>query len=183
MIAGVVVFLMIVGIAVALRTGWRPSFKKSTAKPDDRDDKKSGGFWKTTGKVVGAIAGLWVALTLGTCFLSVGSGVKHWLTTPTPPRALTSGQALTPPARCTGSWDVQEIDIPAGGAHPLELCWGWSMWPIRGDVVLVTKSGKRYPLTSAGSRDIVISELQTGGTAIVVADGEKPARIAVKNRW
>lgn len=130
------------------------------------------------------------ALVLGL----VGWGVWAFMNREKPAKPITPAatSAAAPPVvspysnytgHCQGPWDVHELDIPAGGL-PVQLCWGWSFWPINGPVTLTTKSGKVYKFLPNKEGEIIIPELQMGGMAIFrsVPDGSK-RRIAVKNRW
>lgn len=116
-------------------------------------------------------------------------------TTTSPPAPVTSYAPpyvqQRQPTRCSGSFEVRDnIDIPAGG-FPVDLCWGWSAWPIDGPVTITTRSGKQYDLFPPAllpekekGKQKVIPELQMGGMAIFTA---KPAgakrTVAIKNIW
>lgn len=116
------------------------------------------------------------------------SATSSWWTpntkpTSTPPPSTYNLPSPSPTDHCRGPWDVHELDIPAGGL-PIQLCWGWSFWPVNGPVTLTTKSGKVYKFLPNKEGEIVIPELQMGGMAIFRGDPDgSTRRIAVKNRW
>ncbi len=98
--------------------------KKPHDKHSDPDDKKPSGFWKTTWNVVWTIVALWFTLTLGSCFLNVGSGIKNWLNKPDPRFSARSAPA-TPPTET--STTTKEALLPEDVCMtPCHAFVGWN---------------------------------------------------------
>jgi hypothetical protein len=110
---------------------------------------------------------------------------KEFLPTP-PATTVTSSSETTAlshtPVRCGGNWDVRPLDLLPREVRQVDLCWGWDAWAVHGKVTLVTKSGKRQPLSGDSDHTFKLPELQTGGVATFEA-GDKPARVMIKNKY
>jgi len=193
---GPIVFVAIVGLAIVLRSGWRPSWKRTTTPAATPIAPAAGGHGTpaatpASAKSLAATVAGWLGVGLLLIFVvGMGSCVYRCNVTAPAQEAAERKAAIeyarahpAPPAEVPAiekPWTLKTLDIPAEGLA-VYLYPGWEDYALGGDITITPPEGGKVLHDQPGADHNW--GRQPEGIYLFRADPPGPRKVSILNRW